>query len=67
MHKAINIKESALLNLLLEQKEVKLFEGKRKACAACELDFIDKGSADICPLCIDRHKRQTSAVEMLFK
>ena len=66
MHKAINIKESALLNLLLEQKEVKLFEGKRKACAACELDFIDKGS-DICPLCIDRHKRQTSAVEMLFK
>jgi ferredoxin len=66
MHKAINIKESALLNLLLEQKEVKLFEGKRKACAACELDFIDKGS-DICPLCIDRHKRQMSAVEMLFK
>ena len=66
MHKAINIKESTLLNLLLKQKEVKLFEGKRKACAACELDFIDKGS-DICPLCIDRHKRQTSAVEMLFK
>lgn len=67
MHKAINIKESALLNLLLEQKEVELFEGKRKACAVCKMDFIDKGSADICPLCIDRHKRQMSAVEMLFK
>lgn len=67
MHKAINIKESALLNLLLEQKEVRLFEGKRKACAICKLDFIDKGSADICPLCIDRHKRQMTAIEMLFK
>ena len=67
MHKAINIKESALLNLLLEQKEVKLFEGKRKACAICKLDFIDKGSADICPLCIDRHKRQMTALETLFK
>ena len=39
MHKAINIKESALLNLLLEQKEVKLFEGKRKACAVMQAGF----------------------------
>lgn len=66
MHKAINIKESVLLNLLLEQKELKLFEGKRKACAACNMDFLDNGS-DTCPLCIDRQKRQMSAVEMLFK
>lgn len=66
MHKAINIKESALLNLLVKQKELKLFEGKRKACAICNLDFIDNGS-EICPLCMDRHKRQMSAVETLFK
>lgn len=66
MHKAINIKESALLNLLVEQKELKLFEGKRKACVVCRLDFIDNGS-EICPLCMDRHKRQTSALEALFK
>jgi len=66
MHKAITIKESALLNLLVEQKELKLFEGKRKACTVCKLDFIDNGS-EICPLCMDRLKRQTAALETLFK
>jgi len=68
MHKAVSIKGSALLNLLLQQKEMRLFEGKKKACSVCRMDFIDKGpGSDICPLCIDRHRRQMAAIQNLIK
>lgn len=68
MHKAVSIKGSVLLNLLLQQKEMRLFEGKKKACSLCRMDFIDKGAGSvICPLCLDRHRRQMAAIENLIK
>ncbi|MEW6410053.1 MAG: 4Fe-4S binding protein [Nitrospirota bacterium] len=80
IHKAINIKEQVSLNLLLEQREVKLLEAEKKTCPVCQMDFIHTpksprllrdhaggDSKNICPLCIDRHKKQMSAIQELFK
>lgn len=65
MPKAIQMKEEVLLNLLLEQKEVNLFERKKKVCSICRMDSIDTGT-EICPLCKDRHEKQMALIEGLF-
>jgi len=56
------MKEVVFLNLLLEDKEISLFEGKKKLCSICETDFVGE-SPDICPLCKDRHKKQTVVLQ----
>ncbi len=66
MTKAIQIKETARLNYLLDDTWIKVFEAKKKTCSVCRMDFVDNGS-DICPLCMDRHKRQMAAIQQLFK
>lgn len=66
MQKAISIKETVSLSLLLAQKKMVLFEAERKTCVACRMDFIGEG-AEICPLCLDRNKKQMAALQELFK
>lgn len=68
MSEAIKAKEKVSLNNLLNQNEVRLFEVKRKTCVVCRMDFIvqdpDNG---ICPLCMERHRKQMAAIKNLFK
>lgn len=64
--KAIGIKETASLNLLLNDKEVRLFDALKKKCSVCRTDFV-AGDSDICPLCINIHNKQMAAVKNLFK
>ncbi|TAN45148.1 MAG: hypothetical protein EPN22_03905 [Nitrospirae bacterium] len=66
MHKALNIKETVSLNLLLEQKKTLLFEAERKTCISCRMAFIGE-ELNVCPLCLDRNKKQTVAFQELFK
>ena len=74
MPEAIWIKDSARLNYLMEDREIKVFEAKRKTCSVCRIDFVGavKGlrpfgdsvaGADICPLCIDRHNKQMAIIQ----
>ncbi len=66
MPHAVNIKEKVLLNLILEQGERRIFEAGKKKCLVCRLDFI--GSSDnICPLCINNHKKQMATIQSLIK
>ena len=62
---AVKIKDTVLLNLLLEQNDVILFKAKKKICIVCKTDFIGEGS-DICPLCMNRHKKQAAMMQSLF-
>ena len=75
MPKALKMKETARLNYLLENAEIRLFETERKTCSVCRFDFVQKtgesqtsefGGSDICPLCIDRHKKQTAFIQSGF-
>jgi ferredoxin len=77
MPKAIRIKETVRLNYLLEDIEIKIFETRRKTCSICKIDFVQPretiltaGQAaaghDICPLCIDRHKKQMAFIQNGF-
>lgn len=65
---AIKIKETARLNYLLENTEIILFETERKTCSVCRMDFACASTeeADICPLCISRHKKQMAFVQSGF-
>lgn len=62
MPHAVNIKEKVLLNLILEQGERRIFEAGKKKCLVCQLDFIGS-SNNICPLCINRHKKQMATIQ----
>jgi len=76
--RAITIGESARLNCLIEDKTVKVFEAGRKICPVCRMDFIlpsgdlstaggeAPGLPDICPLCLDRHKKQQAFLQQGF-
>lgn len=66
LYNAVKTKDTVSLNLLLEQKEVVLFEANRNVCAVCKIDFTGDGS-DLCPLCMNRHKKQTKMIQKLFK
>ncbi|MBI3592674.1 MAG: hypothetical protein HY099_04240 [Nitrospirae bacterium] len=79
MPKAISIGETARLNHLMEDKEIRVFEAGRKQCSLCRMDFVQsRGSRqsseggppglppDICPLCIDRHKKQMAFIQNGF-
>ncbi|OGP65461.1 MAG: hypothetical protein A3K22_03870 [Deltaproteobacteria bacterium RBG_16_42_7] len=66
IHKAVKIKDTVSLNLLLEQKNVVLFEAKKKICAVCKTNFFSENS-NTCPLCIDRHKKQMAMIQNLIK
>ncbi len=66
MRKAIKIKDEASLDLLLAQEEVVLLDALKKSCPACRVDFIG-GDGEICPLCIDRHRRQVATILDLNK
>jgi|GEM_PF-1167813 len=63
---AIEIKDKASLNILLEERDIKIFEADRKKCAVCKIDFIG-GAGEICPLCVNIHEKQMSAIKTLFK
>jgi ferredoxin len=66
MHGAVKMNETVSLSLLLEHKKTVLFETAKKTCIACCMDFIGEG-AEICPLCLDRNKKQTAVLQKLFK
>ncbi|MCL4492957.1 MAG: 4Fe-4S binding protein [Nitrospirae bacterium] len=79
MPKAISTGETARLNHLLEDKELRVFEAERKQCSLCRMDFVQSmGSRQssegvppglppgICPLCIDRHKKQMAFIQNGF-
>jgi ferredoxin len=72
---AIKIKETARLNYLMENAEIRLFETERKTCSVCRFDFVQTpgeaqtsefGGADICPLCVSRHKKQMAFIQNGF-
>ncbi|MCL4456459.1 MAG: 4Fe-4S dicluster domain-containing protein [Nitrospirae bacterium] len=74
--KAVKIKETARLNYLLEDAEIKVFETERNACSVCGMDFVaateslqisgEPGTNDICPLCVSRHKKQMAFIQNGF-
>lgn len=66
MPEAIRIKETALLNHLMDDKEIKVFDAKRKTCPVCQMNFIG-GDSDICPLCINRHNKQMTFIKGMFE
>lgn len=66
MPKAIKIKDSVSLNLLLGMEEVILFKAEKKSCVVCRNNFV-RGESEICPLCEHIHNRQMAAVKNLFK
>jgi ferredoxin len=66
MHRALTMKETVSPALLFQQEETTLFEAERKTCLACRMDFVGEG-AEICPLCLDRNKKQTAVLQELFK
>ncbi|MBI5212072.1 MAG: 4Fe-4S binding protein, partial [Nitrospirae bacterium] len=73
---AIKIKETARLNYLAEDMEIRVFETERKTCSVCGMDFVsapeslqlsgDAITNGICPLCISRHKKQMAFVQNGF-
>jgi len=63
MPRALRMKDEVFLNLLLEDKEIRIFEGKKKLCSICGTDFVGEGS-DICPLCKNIHKKQTLVLQI---
>ncbi|OGT99654.1 MAG: hypothetical protein A2X80_11740 [Geobacteraceae bacterium GWB2_52_12] len=59
MPKALHLKEEVLLNRLLEDQEIKLFEARKKTCLTCRTDFAGE-SSDVCPLCTGRRSKQAA-------
>jgi len=59
---ALQIREEVSLDLLLEDKEIRIFEGKKKVCAICRIDFVGERS-DVCPLCEDRKRKQAVVLQ----
>ena len=62
MRMALQIREEVSLDLLLEDKEIRIFEGKKKVCAICRIDFVGERS-DVCPLCEDRKRKQAVVLQ----
>lgn len=63
---AITIHETVLINDLLEERESELFGAELFHCRICRLPFVRDGGDGICPLCVDRHRRQQQAITNLF-
>ena len=60
--KALHLKPEVLLNRLLEDHGIVLFEARKKPCHLCRTDFIGEGS-DVCPLCTSRHGKQAAMIQ----
>ncbi|MBI4686717.1 MAG: 4Fe-4S dicluster domain-containing protein [Nitrospirae bacterium] len=65
MPQAISIKDKVSLNMLSEQRETSIFEAGKKTCIVCRLDFIGSNEG-VCPLCMERHQKQMSAMANLL-
>lgn len=66
IYNAIRIKETVSLNLLLKHSEIKLFEGEKRTCPMCQMDFIWVDS-EFCLLCLDRARKQKAMIQSLIK
>ncbi|MEW6714428.1 MAG: 4Fe-4S binding protein [Nitrospirota bacterium] len=66
LRKAVSIKQTVKLNLLLQTGETKLIEVKKKTCPVCRIDFIG-GEAGICPICINTGNKRMAAIKNLTK
>ncbi len=64
---AIEKKEAVAPITLLDLEGVELFSATRQECRICRLDFVGEGVDGICPLCMDRHRRQQNALKNLFE
>lgn len=65
-HGAVARHETALLNSVLTSDDIELFAAPRQQCRTCHIDFIGQGVDGICPLCVDRYRRQQENLRNLF-
>jgi len=63
---AVERQETIMLNNVLSSDDVELFAASRQQCRICRLDFVGQGTDGICPLCVDRYRRQQESLKNLF-
>jgi ferredoxin len=66
LYKAIQPKETALLNNLLEKPEWVVFKGEKRSCPICQIDFIGS-NAEICPFCLNTRRKKNELISSLLE
>lgn len=65
-HKAIRLKDSVDLAVLLDRRSVNLFTAQRRACRGCGELFLDQSPSEFCPSCLLSGSRRQTIAQRFF-
>ncbi|MHB1122993.1 MAG: ATP-binding protein [Ramlibacter sp.] len=65
-HKAIRLRDSVDLAVLLDRRSVTLFTAPRRACRGCGEVFMDQSASEFCPSCLLSGSRRQAIAQRFF-